>query len=121
MKTTSRAILFRVGGLGDLLVALPALSLVRRGLPAVRLTLAARPEYGALFKAAGIVDEVVAFDDPVMAALFAHDEKPIAGANKVSAQKRMTKTVHLPLIPNEKPIGNPKSPRPGRTISRWAG
>jgi heptosyltransferase-3 len=67
----SRAILFRIGGLGDLLVALPAISLVRRRLPGFSLTLAGRPEYGALFKQAGVVDEVLSFEDARMAALFA--------------------------------------------------
>lgn len=71
MKTRSRAILFRIGGLGDLLVALPAISLVRRSLPGFSLTLAGRPEYGALLKRAVLVDEVVSFADARMAALFA--------------------------------------------------
>jgi len=71
MKTRSRTILFRIGGLGDLLVALPAISLVRRSLPGFSLSLAGRPEYGALLKRAGLVDEVLSFADARMAALFA--------------------------------------------------
>jgi ADP-heptose:LPS heptosyltransferase len=74
MTPVSRAILFRVGGLGDLLVALPSVSLVRRSLPDSRLTLVGRPEYARLLKQAGIVDEVEAFDDPGMAAVFARDD-----------------------------------------------
>ena len=87
METRARAVLFRAGGLGDLLVALPSVSLVRRALAEFHLTLAARPEYGAVLEAAGIVDEVVAFDDPVMAALFAHDGRPIPGAHNVSGSE----------------------------------
>jgi hypothetical protein len=71
MKTKSRAILFRIGGLGDLLAALPAISLVRRSLPGFSLSLAGRPEYGGLLERAGLVDEVLSFEAARMAALFA--------------------------------------------------
>jgi hypothetical protein len=70
MTSESRAILFRVGGLGDLLVALPAVTLVRRALPGFRLTLVGRPEYAELLQRAGLVDDVVAFDDPRIASFF---------------------------------------------------
>jgi len=69
----SRAILFRIGGLGDLLVALPSISLVRRSLPGFSLSLAGRPEYGGLLERAGLVDEVLSFEDARMAALFVRD------------------------------------------------
>ena len=52
-------LLIRVGGLGDLVVTVPSIALVRRLSPDARLTLAGRPEYGALLKTAGLVDEVV--------------------------------------------------------------
>jgi hypothetical protein len=71
MKTKSRAILFRIGGLGDLFVALPAISLVRRSLPGFSLSLAGRPEYGGLLEQARLVDEVLSFEDARMAVLFA--------------------------------------------------
>jgi hypothetical protein len=73
MRTKPQAALFRVGGLGDLLVALPAIAVVRRALPGHRLTLVGRPEYAALLERAGIVDEAVAFDDGRMAALFGRE------------------------------------------------
>ncbi|HYA49104.1 MAG TPA: glycosyltransferase family 9 protein [Burkholderiales bacterium] len=79
MKTVPRAILFRVGGLGDLLVALPAISLVRRSLPGFRLTLAGRTEYAGLLKHARVVDEVVPFDGPGMAAVFGRQAAARAG------------------------------------------
>ncbi len=66
-----RALLFRIGGLGDLLVALPAISVLRRSLPGFLLTLVGRPEYTALLKRAGVVDETRSFEDARVAALFA--------------------------------------------------
>jgi heptosyltransferase-3 len=66
-----RALLFRIGGLGDLLVALPSIALARRNLAGFTLTLVGRAEYAALLKRAGIVDEVMSFEDARVAALFA--------------------------------------------------
>jgi heptosyltransferase-3 len=48
----------RVGGLGDLLAVLPSLNLLRRAFPDLRIVLCARPEYGSLLRARGVVDEV---------------------------------------------------------------
>jgi ADP-heptose:LPS heptosyltransferase len=48
----------RRGGLGDLLVVLPSLRLLRAAFPETRITLVARRDYGRLFPAAGIVDTV---------------------------------------------------------------
>jgi hypothetical protein len=79
MTTKPKAILFRLGGLGDLLVALPAAALVRRNLPDFRLTLLGRPEYAALLRHAGIVDEVIAFDDPRLTTPVAHGGAVLAG------------------------------------------
>ena len=79
MNANERALLFRVGGLGDLLVALPAISLVRRSLPRFSLTLAGRPEYGALLKWAGLVDEVFSFEDVRVAAVFRGPHQPASG------------------------------------------
>ncbi len=88
MKTRSRAILFRIGGLGDLLVALPAIALVRRSLPGFSLTLAGRPEYGGLLKRAGLVDEVLSFADARMAALFAGGAPDFRADAKGGTEKR---------------------------------
>ena len=52
----------RLGGLGDLLVILPSLRLLRRALPGRRLILRCRPECGALLRDRGVVDEVVSAD-----------------------------------------------------------
>jgi ADP-heptose:LPS heptosyltransferase len=70
IETKPRALMFRIGGLGDLLVALPSISLARRSLPGFSLTLVGRPEYGGLLERCGVVDEVISFDDPRLAAVF---------------------------------------------------
>jgi ADP-heptose:LPS heptosyltransferase len=69
-ETRPRALLFRIGGLGDLLVALPSISLARHSLPGFSLTLVGRPEYGGLLEHCGLVDEVISFEDPRLAAVF---------------------------------------------------
>jgi ADP-heptose:LPS heptosyltransferase len=52
----------RLGGLGDLLVVLPSLNLLRRAFPGRRLALRCRPSSGALLRDRGVVDEVVSAD-----------------------------------------------------------
>jgi len=64
------ALLIRLGGLGDLLVALPALRLVRASFPDATLHLLARKEYGGLLREAGVVDAVSAADDMKWMPLF---------------------------------------------------
>jgi len=64
------ALLIRLGGLGDLLVALPALRLVRASFPDASLHLLARKEYGGLLREAGIVDRVFSADAAKWAPLF---------------------------------------------------
>ncbi len=89
ITTEQRAVLFRVGGLGDLLVALPAIALARRRLPDQRLALVGREEYAALLVRTGIVDEAMAFDDRRIAAIFAHHSAGRGdGADKGSSKHR---------------------------------
>jgi len=64
------ALLIRFGGLGDLLVALPSIRLVRGKFPDARLTLACRKQYGELLLDAGFVDKIMAEDSPVLLPLF---------------------------------------------------
>lgn len=52
----------RLGGLGDLLVVLPSLNLLRRTFPGRRIALRCRPSAGALLRDRGVVDEVVSAD-----------------------------------------------------------
>jgi len=59
----------RRGGLGDLLVALPAVRLLRSAFPEFRITLVSRRTYGCLFAEAGITDAVEDADDFRWAAL----------------------------------------------------
>jgi heptosyltransferase-3 len=53
----------RRGGLGDLLVILPSLRLLRSAFPEARITLVARTAYGRLFLEAGVADSIEDADD----------------------------------------------------------
>lgn len=63
-------LLIRPGGLGDLLVALPSIALVREKMPDSRLTLACRIDYGRLFMETGLVDDLMSIDSRRLARLF---------------------------------------------------
>jgi len=65
-----KALLVRFGGLGDLLVALPSIRLIRGKYPDARLTLACRGEYGALLRETGVVDEIIPEDSCRLMPLF---------------------------------------------------
>jgi len=69
------ALLVRIGGLGDLLVALPSIRLVRRKYPCARLTLACRREYGALLRERGVVDEIIPEDSRLLTPFFSADAR----------------------------------------------
>jgi len=84
MNANPQAILFRIGGLGDLLVALPSISLVRHSLPDFTLTLVGRPEYAPLFVRTGLVDEFMPFDSTGIASLFSGDRPANPGPAPLS-------------------------------------
>jgi ADP-heptose:LPS heptosyltransferase len=71
--------LFRLGGLGDLMVALPALRLVRRVVPTIRLLLVGREPYARLLKDAAVVDGTASADEARWAPLLAGS--PVASPN----------------------------------------
>jgi heptosyltransferase III len=71
-----RVLLLRPGGLGDLVITLPSIRLLRRLYPGAPLHLAARADYAALFAAAGVVDRVFDLDDRAWTPLFS--ENPAA-------------------------------------------
>ena len=52
------------------MITLPAIAYVQKKYPADKLTLIGRPEYGALLKTAGIVDEVLSWDRREFSGLF---------------------------------------------------
>ncbi len=64
-------LLFRLGGLGDLLIALPSIFFVRKKNPRARVTLVGRPECAELLKSGRVVDEVESWEKREFAALFA--------------------------------------------------
>jgi ADP-heptose:LPS heptosyltransferase len=63
-------LLFRLGGLGDLFVAFPSISLLRKKLFSPSLTLVCRPEYGLILKETGVVDNILPVDQAKLAPLF---------------------------------------------------
>ena len=67
---TTRALLVRFGGLGDLLAVLPSIFYLRKTMPDGELTLVCREEYGGLFQDAGFVDRLVPAGGRRAAALF---------------------------------------------------
>ena len=71
---TSRFLLIRWGGLGDLLVALPAIQVLRHAFPSAWLTLVGRPGYASLMREAGVIDDVIDGGGPVARRLFSGSE-----------------------------------------------
>ena len=64
-----RALLFRLGGLGDLLTALPAISYLRKTNPGIEVLLVCRASYGLLLEDAGVVDGIIPLEGRVSAVL----------------------------------------------------
>jgi heptosyltransferase-3 len=79
------ALLFRWGGLGDLLVAFPAVYLIRRVFPSARLTLVCREEHGLFLREAGVVDDVIGGESRRLLPLFA---RPAGPASELTAWLR---------------------------------
>jgi ADP-heptose:LPS heptosyltransferase len=69
----NKIIVFRPGALGDTLLAFPALAALRRVFPGAWLVAVGNAPALALGRAAGLVDEVLPFDDLCWADLFAED------------------------------------------------
>src|SRR5262249_42873319 len=60
----------RPGALGDALLLLPTLALLRRAFPASRLTLVTQPDVLPLASASGLADATSAYNNPEWSALF---------------------------------------------------
>jgi len=67
-REVGRVLLIHLGGLGDLVMATPALAAVREGLPGVHLALLAAPEALALLPHLSGIDEAMALQQPWAAA-----------------------------------------------------
>jgi len=76
IPAVKKILVFRWGGLGDLLVCLPALRLLRTTLARHRISLACRTEYGLVFKETGVVDDLISSGDPRLAPIFADSPYP---------------------------------------------
>jgi len=72
-------LLIRLGGLGDLLVALPSMTYLRRAMPGSRFALLCREGYGGLILDAGIADRVIPLESREATSLFADAGVPPAG------------------------------------------
>lgn len=70
MMERESLLIFRLGGLGDLLVTLPAINLLRKFLAPCSITLVGRPDYGTLLKMTGVVDNIVHAEEAWLAPLF---------------------------------------------------
>jgi len=65
-----KGLLVRLGGLGDLLTAVPAMQFLRRRFPETRFTLVSREDYGEFLRRLGIAHLVRRWDSPELAPLF---------------------------------------------------
>ena len=77
-----RVVCIRPGALGDTLLALPALALLRRGYPAARLIYIGRRDALALIHASGLADRVYPYDLPDWGDLFAAEPQATALARE---------------------------------------
>lgn len=76
MREHGPVFLYRPGGLGDLLVTVPAIVFLRRRLAGIPLHLIAGKRPGELLKKAGLVDFLHSIDDPAWVRLYSEGEGP---------------------------------------------
>ncbi|MFQ6069710.1 MAG: glycosyltransferase family 9 protein [Candidatus Aminicenantales bacterium] len=69
-------LLFRMGGLGDLLITFPSINLLRKTLHPCSITLVCREEYGFILKETGVVDNIISAGASKLAPLFASPPYP---------------------------------------------
>ncbi|MFQ5721246.1 MAG: glycosyltransferase family 9 protein [Candidatus Aminicenantales bacterium] len=69
-------LLWRMGGLGDLLVALPSINLLRKTFSPCLITLICRPEYGALLQQTNVVDKLVSVEASWIGSFFSPAQPP---------------------------------------------
>jgi heptosyltransferase-3 len=62
--------MFRLGGLGDLLIALPSIAFVRKRNPLAKLTIVGRAEYASLLQKTAVVDNVLSWERREISGLF---------------------------------------------------
>jgi heptosyltransferase III len=94
-------LLIRLGGLGDLLVALPAMACLRRAMPGRRFALLCRGAYGGLFVDGGIADEVIPLESREASSLFGE-----AGASPKSRARDFSLAVGWMQKPPPSTIGD---------------
>jgi len=104
-REVGRVLLIHPGGLGDLLMATPALAAVREGLPGARLALLAAPEALALLPHLSGIDEALALQQPWAAAQRRLRERRFDAAIVLSAHGQsalpaalLCRLVGIPLV-----------------------
>jgi ADP-heptose:LPS heptosyltransferase len=78
-------VLIRPGALGDALLTIPALALLRLGQPDAHVTFVARRDVLTLLAASGLVDATASYDSPAWAALFADELAAASEARQIVA------------------------------------
>jgi len=122
----SRMVLFRPGALGDALLAVPPLALLRAARLAAQITFVARGEVLPLLAAAGLVDTVYPYDLPAWAALFATDpavadplaRQVVEGAEVIAwlPDPQGDVAIRLRALGAERAVVAPAQSRPGEPI-----
>lgn len=111
-------LLCRWGGLGDLMVTLPALNLIRKEIPGSPLQLVCRETYGSLLKETGVVDGLIPSDSTRLLPFFSGPPYPPGFEQwKKSYSKIMGWMVKGSLPPFGEFI--PYDPESGLPISRF--
>lgn len=68
-------ILVRLGSLGDILVTVPSINLIRENLPHSNITLIANQTYGHFLKEAGLVDQLIPLESSQALAIFDREKE----------------------------------------------
>lgn len=71
MPEKKNLLLFRLGGLGDLLVSFPSIYLLRKKFSSCSISLVCRKDYGLILKETEVVDKLISEDEGRLAPLFA--------------------------------------------------
>ncbi len=69
----ARILVLRGGAVGDFILTIPALALLRRRYPSARIELLGYPAIASLAEAEGLIDQVLPIEDPALAPLFVRD------------------------------------------------
>ncbi len=81
-------LVLRGGAVGDFILTIPALALLRRRYPGARIQLLGYPAIASLAEAEGLVDQVLSIEDPALSPLFVRDGRiPTRWRDRFAAQE----------------------------------